>query len=68
LGEVDELGGLVDEDETKGDEAVDAADGQTVQPELQNDVQAALPRFAQPQRFIASPRGRDRPVTEVRQL
>src|SRR5262249_60114836 len=39
LGEVDQLGGLVDEDEAEGDEAVDAPDGEAVQGELQDGVQ-----------------------------
>ena len=38
----DQLGGLVDEDEAEGDQAVDAADGETVQDELQDDVQRTL--------------------------
>ena len=35
LGEVHQLGRLVDEDEAEGDQAVDAADGEAVQHELQ---------------------------------
>ena len=41
LGEVHELGGLVDEDEAEGDQAVDAPDGEPVQDQLQDDVQGA---------------------------
>ena len=43
LREVDELGGLVDEDEAEGDQAVDAPDGHPVQDQLQNDVQKRPP-------------------------
>ena len=46
LGEVHQLGGLVDEDEAEGDQAVDAADGEAVQDELQDGVQAILPNVA----------------------
>src|SRR5207253_7499954 len=38
LGEVDELGRLVDEDEAEGHQAVDAPDGQAVQHQLENRV------------------------------
>ena len=43
LGEVDQLGGLVDEDEAEGDQAVDAAHGEAVQGELQDRVQRGPP-------------------------
>ena len=39
LGEVDQLGRLVDQDEAERDQAVDAADGQAVQYQLKDGVQ-----------------------------
>src|SRR5437899_1343001 len=44
LGEVHELGRLVDEDEAESDQAVDAAHGQAIQDELQDGVQADVLR------------------------
>ncbi|RPH83988.1 MAG: hypothetical protein EHM88_05390, partial [Candidatus Rokuibacteriota bacterium] len=41
LGEVHQLGRLVDEDEPQRDQAVDAPDGQAVEDQLQDDVQGS---------------------------
>ena len=46
LGEIHQLGGLVDEDEAEGDQPVDAAHGQAIQYELQDSVQDCPPRAA----------------------
>jgi hypothetical protein len=43
LGEVDEFGGLVDQHEPERDQPVDAADRQTVEGQLQEDVQFPSP-------------------------
>ena len=62
LGEVDELGRLVDEHEAERDQAVDAADREAVQHELQDDVQDAPPLRGAPviagRRLRVNPPGR----------
>jgi len=45
LREVDQLGGLVDEDEAQRHQAVDASHGEAVQGELQDRVQRGPPGF-----------------------
>jgi len=60
LCEVDDFRRLVDENETEGDQAIDAADGKAVDRQLQKLIQALLPEL-----FAAAARPPDAPTWKL---